>query len=132
MNPLSTAEIACIQADAEETMLDTCKVANRVVDTEWGSGTDDEPTFTFGSAISCGVNQNPKGENREGDQSPLIDAKIRLPAATTIVQEDRIQVTHRFGTALGTAEVYSVAQPPRVGVSAIVVVCKLVTGESDA
>ncbi len=132
MNPLSTTEIAALEADAEEIMFDTCKIANRVVDTTWGSEADDEPAFIFGSAIACGVDQNPKGENTDGDQTPLIDAKIRLPAGTTIVQEDRIQVTHRFGTALGTPEVYAVSEPPRVGVSATVVVCSLVAGESDA
>jgi hypothetical protein len=66
-------------------------------------------TWTDGAAIACGVEIVGMNESRRSDyQLEVGDAVIRVPVTTTVDRRDRIKITKRNGTTLGTAEVFEV------------------------
>ena len=123
MDSFSTAELGAMQTSAAESMMNTCKVG---VWSTTGQDAAGQPVevWTYGSAITCGL--NPKG-GREvnsgagavaGAEPILTDATVRLPIATSVDRRDRIKVTHRFGAAI-TEQVFEIVQEPRRGPSGL-------------
>jgi len=79
------------------------------------------PDYTDQPAISCGVDQSSPTELQGSGRVPEIDLSLRLPVGTVIDPRDRIKVTHRYGLALATAEVYAIVGPVERGPSGLVV-----------
>ncbi len=119
-------DLSLIQTHAEATMLDTCQIGQFTTPT----APDPSATYVYGSAITCGVNLHPRGEVAVAGGVTVADAEIRLPYATEITGKDRIKVTHKFGEALGTAEVYAVLGEPKCGLLGLVCLCRRLTGAS--
>lgn len=118
MPGVSVAELVMLRADAESEMLDTCKIGTKVA-----GGSAVEPSkgkYAYGDAISCGFDSSPSSEAQDGSQRTLTDGEIRLPIGTSVSSVNAIQVTHRQGAELGTAEVFEVVGEPRRGMTALV------------
>jgi hypothetical protein len=64
-------------------------------------------------------------ELQESGDVPQIDARIRLPLATSLDPKDRIRVTYRYGEALGASQDFDVVGPVQRGPSGLMVECKL-------
>ena len=119
MEAFAEAELAGMQSAQEAAMMDTCVLQ------VWSSGSADAygqrvETWTDGAALACGF--NPKGgrEVPGPEASPIItDASVRLPIDTSVDRKDRVKVTHRFGVALGAAQVFEVVGEPRRGPSGL-------------
>lgn len=124
---LGTSELAELRAAAEDSMLDTCKVGTYSAGSQTGPDIA-APSYSYGSAIACGFDAGASDETDDGGQVTMTDAVIRLPIATTVNGTDRIQLTHRHGEALGTAEYYRILGEPRRGVSALVCQVKRIVG----
>jgi len=111
-----------MQTEQATSSNDTCKVL------AYSSSTDaygnPSPTYTAGSAIACGVKYIKPGEVQGTGEVPVIHARVRLPLDTTITEEDRVQVTKRYGTAI-TAQTFDVVGPVERGPSALVVNLRL-------
>lgn len=107
-------------------MQDTCQVL--VYSSADDAYNNPSPTYTPGSAISCGVELVGPDEVQESGEVPVIDARIRLPINTTIDARDRIRVTHRYGEDV-TDEDYEIEGPVQRGPSGLVVTCRVVTEE---
>lgn len=131
MRALSLTEISRMQAVADSSMMDTCKIgaAGTVVGGEPASRVPVDPD-DYGSEISCGVSTAPQTEPGDGSQVPLSTVTIRVPVGTAVARGDRLQVTKRDGTALGTAEIYSILGVGARGRTAKILNCELVTGET--
>jgi hypothetical protein len=59
-------------------------------------------------------------ENRRPDlTAERINVTVRLPITTTIKATDHVKITHRFGVALSTAQIYEVIGEIRRGPSGL-------------
>ena len=124
---LTAGEIADMRETAESSFMDACRIGAPSTPA-WGS----DPgglTYTYGAAEPCGFDPTPAGEVEDGTQTPLVDAKLRLPIGTVISELYRVSITARHGTAV-TAETYVVEGAPRRGPSALVCDLKRITGAS--
>ena len=80
------------------------------------------PTYTDGSAISCGFEPTGGTERKAADGTAVItDATVRVPIGTTVTAKDRVKITKRHGTTLGTALVFGLASEPQRGPSGLVI-----------
>lgn len=117
MTSLDVLDLRSMRLAQTDTMQDTCKILTLSSGSDsWSSPTK---AYTTGSAISCGFRYMTPRELHGSAEVPVVQAEVRLPYDTTISSNERIQVTHIKGVALGTAEVYEVLGPPRRGPSAI-------------
>lgn len=118
-----------MQAVADSSMMDTCKIG--VAGTVTGGEPASRVPSSYGSEIACGVSTAPQTEPGDGSQVPLSTVTIRVPVGTAIARGDRLQVTKRDGTALGTAEIYSILGVGARGRTAKILNCELVTGKTN-
>ena len=124
---LSTTELACITAGAEDSMRDECTIGTRSIS---GTGPSRPASYAYGSAIACGFDASKSKEVADGSQATLTDAVIRIPLTTVVTGVDRVQVTKRDLTALASPEFYAILGEPRRGISALVLNCKRIVGNS--
>lgn len=127
MRTISATEYTRMCATASASMFDTCVVQTYSAT----SSTSAEPnvgSWADGSAIACGFDASVSNEVSDGSQATLTDATIRLPIGTTCTGKNRIKVTKRNGTTLGTAETYEILGEPRRGPTALVCHCKRIVG----
>lgn len=104
-------------------MQDTCRILAYSASSD-GYGNPD-PSYTPGAATPCGVEHVDPREVAGTGEVPLIDARIRLPLETALDERDRIQVTHRYGEELTSAQVFEIAGPVKRGPSGLVVEARL-------
>lgn len=126
MRPFSTGELGRLAGTQEGAMQDTCLVLSYSEGSRAPSGAV-VATYTPGAAISCGL--NPKGGREvtlEDKTNVVTDASVRLPLGTVIKPSDRVQITHRFGVALGSPLTFRVAGPIRQGPSGLLVDLRIV------
>jgi len=109
-------------------MMDAC-----TIDAYTDGGADDygnpNPTWVSGSEIACGLHMLDVAEVLDASNVPTVDAKLRLPIATSIDPRDRITITKRFGVAI-TAEKYIIVGQPKRGPSGLVLELKAVVDGS--
>ena len=124
MHDFTTTELDRMQSTQESAMMCTCTVgAYSSTPDSYGNPS---PSYAYGTAIACGVQHiGPKEEQASGEV-PVINAKLRLPIDTVLDERDRIKVTHRFGAAPSTAQVFEIEGPPRRGPSGLVVDVRVV------
>ena len=127
---VSAAEVTAIQSDFDNAMADTCQIGADTGTQSSYSPDPDDPNWVYGGTLACGVNTHRPEEALELGQATLTDATIRVPVGTTVTGEDRVRVTKRHGSTLGTAEVYAVKGDPRRGISGLILNCLRVVGES--
>ena len=121
----TTGELAALETDQEAHMMDTCTIgAYRAVPDGYGIPT---PTYTAGSAIICGLNENVRQEVQSRGEVVMVDAVLRLPVGTVVDSRDRITITHRFGGELTVKPVYNIIGNPRRGASGLLLNLALVT-----
>lgn len=115
----TAAELTGQRAAQDLHMMDTCYI--QVYSASMNSF--GEPVAVYTEALTstaCGLDMRPGSERHEADKSTTEwDATIRLPIATSITARDRIRVTARFGEALASPIVFSVAAPIQRGPSGI-------------
>lgn len=91
---------------------DTCVI--KVITYSVDSYREITDSATDSAATACQLIYQPGTEMKDGDNITLAyDASIRLPIGTTISAKDRVSITHRYGTALGTTILFEVLSPPR-------------------
>lgn len=128
MNTVSTAELSRLRAQAQETMLDSCKLGTATQDTGGPYATE---TYSYSSEIACGFNAKGRRETQDGAQTIITDAELRLPHGTNVINLKRVKITKRLGTALSPEEEYAVIGSPRAGVSGLLVNLQRVVGNSN-
>jgi hypothetical protein len=111
------------------TFFDTCRLG-AVPEFEYGSldSVPEDPLYSDGQP--CGFEPGRRGEVEDGSQAPIYDAILRLPVTASVASIDRVELTHRHGTALASPQIYAVVGAPELGPSANVLTLKLITGES--
>jgi len=127
---LSATELARMRTAQADCMQDACQLGTQ---TAISTRTGPEPmsaTWTWATAIACGVEQNPSGESGDGSESPIAQAAVRVPTSTTIANVQRVKVTKRYGETLTTPIIYGVVGEPERGPSAIVIRCDELTGNA--
>lgn len=128
MSYLTVAEIAGMRSEMSSTFLDTCKIGTKSGGA-WGTDPG-EKSYSYGSAIACGVDLAGQSESFDGSQATEVDAVITLPHGTTVTAVDRIKVAHRLGVDVSDLE-YSIHGTPKHGLFGLICNCKLTTGASN-
>ena len=119
MSTLSTVELTQMRADQANHYNDTCVI--QTLSTARDTTGAVLPTYTDGSAISCGFEPTGGTERKAaGGTAVITDATVRLPIGTTVTAKDRVKITKRHGTSI-TALVFGVAGEPQRGPSGLVV-----------
>jgi len=111
----------------ESVMMDTCIIHDHsaAAVNEFGNPTN---TYTArGEATICGFKRVGSAEMLQGNESPTIDAELRLPRATLIDALDRVQLTKRYGTVMPTPLLFDVVGVAIPGPSAILLSLKAVS-----
>ena len=129
---LSTLELAQMQADNEDHMMDTSVIYTRA-DTLDSYG-QPVPAWTEGDTIPCGFGFSPfKFRSRElniyGAEETseiLVRARVPLDYQDTLTTNDRLRLTHLKGVELTTAQDYDIQGFLETGPSAAVVNLKRV------
>jgi len=129
---LSTLELAQMQADNEDHMMDTAVIYTRSDNLD--SYGQPVPTWTEGDTIPCGFGFSPfKFRSRElniyGAEETseiLVRARVPLSYQDTLTTNDRLQLTHLKGVELTTAQDYDIQGFLETGPSAAVVNLKRV------
>lgn len=128
---ITAAERAAMQTTQESHMGDTCVIQSHSA-TQDAYG-QESSTYTDGASIPCGFSYAPMGVAPEIERPTgtvmTIDAMVRLRIedGEDVSPTDRVKLTHRFGEALSTPQVYEVTGNPRVGPSGIVLQLQRVT-----
>ena len=116
----SATQLSRMRATWTASLGDTCQIGTR-------TGTPDtynEPvdSYSYATGVACGIEYT---SSREVERDPgkiiTIDATLRLAHGTTLSHRDRIKLTHRYGTALSTAQTFEVVGYPHEYVAGIVV-----------
>lgn len=130
----SSAELAAMRATQDSAMQDTCRIGvYREVSDAYGNPDTSSPAslWVYGAALACGLEMVRPRETQESGDVPLVDAKLRLPVATSIDERDRIRIERRYGEALDPEKVYEVVGPPRRGPSGLVVSLRLLADGTE-
>lgn len=116
MTLVDAKDLAVMRADQTLGMYDTCKIgAYTAPSTSGGS-----PSYSYGAAIACRFVPGANGESRTAKMTVVVTpARVRLPMGTTVTAKDRVQITHRFGVALGTALEFNAQGQPSQGATCI-------------
>jgi len=127
MRAFTTTELSRMQATQEEAMQDTCRIgAYRSTEDGYNNPTRE---YVYGELTECGVEHVQVDEVQGTGAVPAIDARIRLPIATTIDERDRVMVTHRYGVEITDPAIYEIEGPVKCGPSGLVLECREVGGE---
>jgi len=135
MSMLAADDLVMMRADQAQSLWDTCRVLAYTPGTTDEYGMPEPASYVRGDAISCGLDMTGRRMQSEGmgsTQVSLADAVLRLALDTTLDNRDRIEITDRFGEALGTPLVYEVVGEPERGPSGLVVLLKLATDGQGA
>lgn len=112
-------ELAAMREAQTAHMMDTC-----VIQSYGASGSTDlgRPTYTYtdGDPIDCGFQHVSPREVMQGTRVIMTSARLRLPLTATVKGQDRIKLTHRYGEALSTPEIYEIVGQPKRGPSGYV------------
>jgi len=127
MTEAFTGEYADLRAAAQAAMRDTCQIGTRSTPTGNDPGA---VTWTYATAIPCGLSVMTRGETVDGAQATLTDAVLRLPWGTAITSSNRVKLSTQAGVTLSPAPVYAVQGEPYQHVSNVQVRLARVTGES--
>ena len=122
MTLIGANDLAAMRGVYGDSLHDTCTIGTHSQTTANGRTRD---VWTDGAATTCGYKPEPGSERTEQWGTSMVvlryDATLRLPLGTTITYEDRVTITHRYGTALGTAITLEVVGRPRQGPLGLVV-----------
>ncbi len=128
MRHFTTAELSRLQSTQVSAMQDTC-----ILQTYTAASASSAYGYGYGGGysdtvpVACGLDMSPSREVMEGAQIALPDARLRLPLGTSIINVDRVRVTHRYGVALSTPLVYDVIGLPERGPSGLQLNLRLAT-----
>lgn len=123
---VNSAMLAAMQRDAVSSMNDTCELVAH------GTGAVDAygkpvSTYTVIGTSKCGVEHaNAIGEGGRPSEAlgktevPRMTRQLRLPLTADVNHLARVRVTHRYGVALVTPELYEVVGLPQRGPSGFV------------
>ena len=120
-------EYADIRTAAQAAMRDTCQTGTR------GTPTGNDPgavSWTYATAIPCGLHVTTKGETVDGAQATVTDAVLRLPWGTVINSSNRVKMITQAGDTLSPSPVYAVQGDPYQHISNVQARLVRVTGES--
>jgi hypothetical protein len=127
MTVFTAAELACMQAAAETVMMDTCDLLAR-------DETDRKDEYGYPvaewveeySLLACGLDLRASRELLNAE-TPLYDARLRVPIDTDVSQVDRVRITHRFGEMLSEALLFELIGLPRRGPSGLLLELRYVS-----
>lgn len=128
---LPAATLAALASAHAALMADTCIVQTGA--TAADSVGQTRKTWTDGEEVPCGFLPR-AAATVQGGAGDRLDAqfdgtfRLRLEDGQGITPAQRIKLTGRQGTALTTAEVFEVLGWPKVGVGAVLVEVRRVTG----
>ena len=128
---LSDLQMANMQAIQERSMADTCTIQRyQSSDDDYGNP---KAAWPDGWSVLCGLKHVDPDEVQGAGNVPIIDARLRLSLdyVDMIDERDRIKITHRYGTALETPQVFSIVGPVKRGPTGIVLELKIVTDGSE-
>ena len=108
------------QGAATETMQDTCIIQHPASGSANAYGIP-VVGYAEGEPTPCGYKASSSKEVQRGNDTVIIDAKLRLPYGTSIKSDARVTLTHRFGQELAIKPTFNVIGEPEQGFSAIVV-----------
>lgn len=117
---LTPGELTQMQNVQSGSMPDTCLILAHSAGSQNAYG-ELTPTYTAGAALACGYSDSGRDLMLADKTVIKTDGLLRLPIDTTIGIHDRIQITHRFGSALAVALTFEVAGPVRRGPSGLLV-----------
>lgn len=125
MKLLSDADLARMRAAQAETYFDTCRICSysEGAANGWGHRTSAWP---LSDAIACGFDPGGAREVLGEAQIAMRPATLRLPLDTDVQAHDRIQITHRHGSALSEPVYYAIIGTPERGPSGLVLKLELV------
>jgi len=117
---LSANDLAYMQSTNESLMADACVIQTHSASRD-ATG-EEQHSYTDGDTISCGFHYANRQNRRDADMTLQVTAGVfRLSLGTTINRQDHIKLTHKYGTALGTAIEFELDGLPIPGPSALVV-----------
>lgn len=136
MEPLSATELAQMQATADDSMMDTCLIAESdldgsAVDWEGADPGDHGYDFSGASEVACGLNMPKAAESDGGAQVSIAEGELRLPLDTAITPTSRVRVTERHGVTLSPVEDYAVLGEAHRGPANLLVAVKRIIGTSN-
>lgn len=99
------AMMQAIQADLHH---DTGRVLKYTAPGVGNWGPIGQPSYPAQTAISCGFKPGRVREVMDNGQVVMAQPELRLPLDTDVTALDRFEVTHRYGEALTTSEVYAI------------------------
>ena len=129
MRHFTSTELTRMRSTQDGAMQDVCRVgAYTSVDDAYNLPS---VTYTYGDEVTCGLELDPPGFSRSGElqasgEVPVIDARLRLPLATTIDPRDRIRIEQRYNEDLTTAQVFEIEGPVKRGPSGLVLDLRIV------
>lgn len=122
---LTAAELARMRTVANESMLDTCTILTPSFSTDAIGGQIAE--WQESAAQDCGVSFAANQERTtQAGVAVQVEVVVRLPVTTQLTSQQRIKLTHRYGTALLTPWLFEVLGQPETGPTALVVRCRRV------
>ena len=115
--PFSATELSRMRTAWDISLVDSCKIGARTATANtYGEMIE---TYTYGDETDCAIEYTHSAEVQRGEGTILaIDARLRLAYGSTITHRDRVQLTYRAGTALGTAQTFEVVGYPHLYVAA--------------
>lgn len=122
-----TGDYTALRAAATACMRDTCQIGVQA----YVSGDDPgNVTYTYSTAIPCGLKATTQGELADGSQATLTTAELRVPWGTSIKSGDRVKMTTQAGVSLTTKLLYAVDGEPYQTLAAVRCKLKRITEDS--
>lgn len=128
---LSAVDLANMRACQAAHMHDTCVIL------KYTKTSDDyglnKPLYTPGWTAACGLELVAPSEKQNASFVPTIDARLRLSIALAdkLDSKDRIKITHRYGEALTTPQVFEIVGVLRRGSTGFYLDLKAVTDGTE-
>ena len=105
---LTANDRAMMQAIQADLYHDTGRVMKYTAPGVGNWGPIGQPSYPAQTAISCGFKPGRVREVMDNGQVVMAQPELRLPLGTAVTALDRFEVTHRYGEALTTTEVYAI------------------------
>jgi len=113
----TATELTRMRSAQDSAMQDVCRVgAYTSVDDGYNLPS---VTYVYGEEQICGLDLMRPDEQHASGEVPVIDARLRLPLATTIDERDRIRIEERYNEALTTPLVFEIEGPVDRGPSGL-------------
>ena len=124
---LTAADRAYTRATQAVTFIDTCeRLIYAAGSGDYGYG---DATYVAGEIMPCLFIEGPVREAMSEAQVEMADAELHLAYGTQLESEDRIRITHIWGSALAEPRTYEITKGPMLKHTLLYAELGLVTGE---